>query len=149
MNLQDFRIERNTDTIPDWLVFGRIEDDTNTELGSFDVNGTSVNSWWNRQDENFQLGIMNMFIPHMAREIVDSPNSFNFQEFRIERDTVAQDWIVFGNIEDDFGNILGTFGENGTGINSWWVQQDESFQSSYVMQFAIHMAQEIMSGTAE
>jgi hypothetical protein len=73
----------------------------------------------------------------------------NFQEFRIERDDILNDWIVFGNIENNDGHILGTFGENGTGINSWWIQQDESFQSSYVMQFATYMAREIMMGTAE
>jgi hypothetical protein len=149
MNLQDFRIEKTTDVIPDWLVFGRIEDDNNIEVASFDVDGTSVNSWWNRQDDGFQLNIMNTFVPHMAYQIVGQVSSVNFQEFRIERNAELNDWIVFGNIEDNDGNILGTFGEDGTGINSWWIQQDESFQYSYVMQFATYMAREIMMGTAE
>jgi len=49
----------------------------------------------------------------------------------------------------DVGNLLGTFGENGTSVFGWWVTQDVAFQQNYSNQFAIVMAQEIVAGTAE
>jgi hypothetical protein len=74
----------------------------------------------------------------------------NFQNFRIEKEPApSTDWRVFGDIEDDAGNILGTFGQDGTSVNIWWVQQDEAFQSLIVNQFAVIMAQQIISGDAE
>ena len=47
------------------------------------------------------------------------------------------------------GNLLGTFGENGTSVFGWWVLQDAQFQQNYSNQFALVMAQEIVAGTAE
>jgi hypothetical protein len=74
----------------------------------------------------------------------------NLQNFRIEKVAPpSTDWLVFGDIEDDAGNILGTFGVDGTSVNVWWVQQDEQFQAGIVEQFAIVMAQQIVAGTAE
>ena len=74
----------------------------------------------------------------------------NLQNFRIEKEPApSTDWLVFGDIEDDAGNILGTFGPDGTSVNIWWVQQDEQFQSGIVYQFATVMAQQIISGDAE
>ena len=74
----------------------------------------------------------------------------NFQNFRIEKEPApSTDWRVFGDIEDDNGNILGTFGPDGTSVNVWWVQQDEQFQAGIVNQFAVIMAQQIVSGQAE
>ena len=74
----------------------------------------------------------------------------NLQNFRIEKEPApSTDWRVFGDIEDDAGNIIGTFEPDGTSVNIWWVQQDEDFQSSFVMQFASVMANEIVNGTAE
>lgn len=74
----------------------------------------------------------------------------NLQNFRIEKEPApSTDWLVFGDIEDDNGNVLGTFGVDGTSVNIWWVQQDETFQASIVQQFAVVMANEIMSGDAE
>jgi hypothetical protein len=74
----------------------------------------------------------------------------NLQNFRIEKVAPpSTDWLVFGDIEDDNGNVLGTFGVDGTSVNIWWVQQDESFQSGIVQQFAVIMAQQIVAGTAE
>lgn len=74
----------------------------------------------------------------------------NLQNFRIEKEPApSTDWRVFGDIEDDAGNILGTFGQDGTSVNLWWVMQDEEFQSQIVRQFAAVMAQEIVNGTAE
>jgi len=74
----------------------------------------------------------------------------NLQNFKIEKQPVpSTDWLVFGDIEDDAGNILGTFGQDGTSVNIWWVQQDQQFQSLIVNQFAVIMAQQIASGDAE
>jgi hypothetical protein len=74
----------------------------------------------------------------------------NLQNFRIEKVAPpSTDWLVFGDIEDDAGNILGTFGPDGTSVNIWWVQQDEQFQAGIVYQFATVMAQQIISGDAE
>ena len=74
----------------------------------------------------------------------------NLQNFRIEKEPApSTDWKVYGDIEDDAGNILGTFGPDGTSVNIWWVQQDEQFQSGIVTQFASIMAQQIVSGDAE
>ena len=74
----------------------------------------------------------------------------NLQNFRIEKEPApSTDWRVFGDIEDDAGNILGTFGENGTSVFGWWVTQDAQFQQAYSNQFATVMAQEIVNGTAE
>ena len=74
----------------------------------------------------------------------------NFVNFDIVKEPApSTDWRVFGDITDDAGNILGTFGQDGTSVNIWWVQQDESFQSLIVNQFAVIMAQQIISGDAE
>ena len=74
----------------------------------------------------------------------------NLQNFRIEKEPApSTDWRVFGDIEDDNGNILGTFGVDGTSVNAWWVQQDEQFQAGIVQQFAVVMANQIISGDAE
>lgn len=74
----------------------------------------------------------------------------NFQNFSVVKEPApSTDWRIFGDITDDAGNILGTFGPNGTSVNFWWVQQDEQFQSLIVNQFALIMAQQIISGDAE
>ena len=74
----------------------------------------------------------------------------NLQNYRLEPNpNVPGDWIVFGDIYDNEGNLLGTFGENGTSVFGWWVLQDADFQQKYSNQFAVIMAQEIVSGTAE
>jgi len=74
----------------------------------------------------------------------------NLQNYRLEPNpNVPGDWIVFGDITDDAGDIIGTFGPNGTSFFGWWVLQDVEFQKSYSSQFSIIMAQEIVNGTAE
>ncbi len=74
----------------------------------------------------------------------------NLQNFYIQKEPApSTDWRVFGDITDDAGDILGTFGVDGTSVNIWWVQQDEQFQSYIVNQFAVIMAQQIISGDAE
>jgi hypothetical protein len=70
MNLQNFRIEKEPAPSTDWLVFGDIEDDAGDILGTFGVDGTSVNIWWVQQDENWQLGIVQTFMQIMAQQIV-------------------------------------------------------------------------------
>lgn len=74
----------------------------------------------------------------------------NLQNFRIEKEPApSTDWRVFGDIYDNAGNLLGTFGQDGTSVNIWWVQQDYDFQYGIVQQFAMIMAQQIAAGTAE
>lgn len=74
----------------------------------------------------------------------------NLQNFRIETNPATPgDWFIFGDITDDAGNILGTFGPDGTSVFGWWVTQDVTFQMTYSNQFAVVMAQEIVNGTAE
>jgi len=74
----------------------------------------------------------------------------NFVNFSVVKEPApSTDWKVYGDIEDDNGNILGTFGVDGTSVNQWWVTQDEQFQNGIVQQFAVIMAQQIVSGDAE
>lgn len=74
----------------------------------------------------------------------------NFQNYRLEPNPNSPgDWIVFGDIYDNDGLLIGTFGPNGTSIFTWWVLQDVAFQMNYSNQFSIVMAQEIVAGTAE
>jgi hypothetical protein len=74
----------------------------------------------------------------------------NFQNYRLEPNPNSPgDWIVFGDITDNDGKIIGTFGPDGTSVFGWWVLQDAQFQQAYSNQFAIVMAQEIVAGTAE
>jgi hypothetical protein len=74
----------------------------------------------------------------------------NLQNYRLEPNPNSPgDWIVFGDIYDNNGNIIGTFGENGISVFGWWVTQDAEFQKNYTTQFSVIMAQEIVNGTAE
>jgi hypothetical protein len=74
----------------------------------------------------------------------------NLQNFYIQKEPApSTDWRVFGDITDENGNVLGTFGVDGTSVNQWWVMQDESFQYGIVQQFASIMADEIVTGAAE
>jgi hypothetical protein len=74
----------------------------------------------------------------------------NLQNFYIQKEPApSTDWRVFGGIYNEAGDLLGTFGQDGTSVNIWWVQQDELFQSQIVSQFALVMAQQIANGDAE
>ena len=74
----------------------------------------------------------------------------NLQNYRLEPNpNTPGDWIVFGDIYDNQGNLLGTFGPDGTSVFGWWVLQDAVFQQNYSNQFAQVMAQEIVAGTSE
>jgi hypothetical protein len=74
----------------------------------------------------------------------------NLQNYRLEPNPLSPgDWIVFGDIYDDQGNLLGTYGPDGTSVFTWWVLQDAAFQTNFANQFAVVMAQEIVAGTAE
>ena len=74
----------------------------------------------------------------------------NLQNYRLEPNPNSPgDWIVFGDIYDEQGNLLGTYGPDGTSVFGWWVLQDVDFQKNYSNQFALVMAQEIVAGTAE
>ena len=68
----------------------------------------------------------------------------NLQNFRIEPNPATPgDWFIFGDITDDEGNLLGTFGPDGTSVFAWWIQQPSDWQLNYVMQFSSIMAQQI------
>ena len=74
----------------------------------------------------------------------------NIQNFRLEPNPLSPgDWIIFGDIYDEQGNLIGTYGPNGTSVFGWWVLQDVDFQKNYSTQFALVMAQEIVAGTSE
>ena len=74
----------------------------------------------------------------------------NFQNFSVVKEPApSTDWRVFGDIYDNDGNLIGTFGVDGTSVNQWWVTQDEPFQTGIVEQFALVMGQQIVAGTAE
>jgi hypothetical protein len=74
----------------------------------------------------------------------------NIQNLVIEKvPAPSTDWKVFGDILDDDGNLIGTYGPDGTSVNEWWVTQDERFQYQTVQQFAVTMALEITNGDAE
>jgi hypothetical protein len=74
----------------------------------------------------------------------------NLQNYYIVKQPApSTDWRVFGDIYDNDGNLLGTFGVDGTSMNEWWVTQDDNFQYDYVNLFGQIMAQQIVAGTAE
>jgi len=52
------------------------------------------------------------------------------------------DWNVKADITDDAGNVLSTFGVNGTSVNNWWNSQSQEFQIQYVSIFMSIMAQQ-------
>lgn len=74
----------------------------------------------------------------------------NLQNYRLEPSaTTPGDWIVFGDIYDNDGKLIGTFGPDGTSVFGWWVLQNATFQKAYSNQFALVMAQEIVAGTSK
>ena len=74
----------------------------------------------------------------------------NFQNFYLlPNPDVAGDYFVFGDIYDNEGNLIGTFGPNGTSVFGWWVMQDAQFQEFYSSTFGTIMAQQIVNGTTE
>jgi len=73
----------------------------------------------------------------------------NLYNYRAERTADGLDWILYGDITDNNNNVLATFGDTGTSLNTWWVQQDVQFQQTYVNLFAGIIASEIVNGTSE
>ena len=73
----------------------------------------------------------------------------NLMNYRAERTADGTDWILYGDITDNNNQVLASFGQDGTSLNQWWVQQDSAFQQTYVDLFAGIMASEIVNGTAE
>jgi hypothetical protein len=53
------------------------------------------------------------------------------------------DWNIKADITDDVGNVLSTFGVDGTSVNDWWNNQSEEFQLEYVGIFMSVMAVQI------
>lgn len=74
-------------------------------------------------------------------------NIVNFE--MVKQEPPSNDWLIYGQIQDDTGTQIGEFSPDGTSVMTWWVQQDEAFQAKYVELFSIVMAQEIAAGTAE
>jgi hypothetical protein len=70
MNLQNFRIEKQPAPSTDWKVFGDILTDDDILVATFGENGTSVNEWWVRQDEFFQMNTVQSFAVTMAQQIM-------------------------------------------------------------------------------
>ena len=106
MNLQNYSIEFD-ESLNDWKVFGDIEDDSNSYVGSFGESGTLVGPWWVRQDDGFQLSIVQQYAVEIARQLVGSfSGGINLQEFSIVKVSDTNDWKILGNIEDNDGNIL-------------------------------------------
>jgi len=73
----------------------------------------------------------------------------NLYNYRAERTADGLDWILYGDITDNNNNVLATFGDTGTSLNTWWVQQDVQFQQTYVNLFAGIIPSEIVIGTSE
>ena len=73
----------------------------------------------------------------------------NLYNYRAERTADGLDWILYGDIIDNNNNLLATFGDAGTSLNTWWVQQGTDFQQQYVNIFSGIMASEIVNGTAQ
>ena len=69
MNFQNYRIEKEPAPSTDWRVYGDIYDNDNNLVGTFGVDGTSVNQWWVTQDEQFQSRIVEQFSLVMAQQI--------------------------------------------------------------------------------
>jgi hypothetical protein len=69
----------------------------------------------------------------------------NLQNFRIEKEPApSTDWRIFGDITDSDNNIIGTFGQDGTSLFTWWLQQTEEVQRGFVLQMSYVIAQELV-----
>jgi len=67
----------------------------------------------------------------------------NLVNVEITRITLpVPDWNVKADITDDAGNVLSTFGVDGTSVNNWWNSQSQEFQIQYVSIFMSIMAQQ-------
>lgn len=69
MNFKNFRIEKEPAPSTDWRVFGDVYANDGSYIGSFGVDGTSINQWWVSQDIDFQSQIVNQFAIVMAQEM--------------------------------------------------------------------------------
>lgn len=70
MNLLNFRIEKQAPPSTDWRVYGDILTDDDIVVATFGVDGTSLNEWWVRQDEFFQMNTVQSFAITMAQQIM-------------------------------------------------------------------------------
>jgi hypothetical protein len=70
MNLTNVVITRVTQPVPDWNVKADITDDTGNVISTFGVDGTSLNSWWNSQSQEFQIQYVSIFMSIMAQQSV-------------------------------------------------------------------------------
>jgi hypothetical protein len=72
MNLSNVVITRVLQPVPDWVVSADITDDAGNVIDTFGVSGTSINTWWNSQSEDFQLEYVRIFMSIMAEQIVST-----------------------------------------------------------------------------
>ncbi len=70
MNLVNVVITRQLSPVPDWVIKADVTDELGTVLTTFGVDGTSLNTWWNAQTEDFQLEYVRIFMSIMATQMV-------------------------------------------------------------------------------
>lgn len=70
MNIANLVLTRVTSPTPDWIIKADIIDDKGKLLGTFGPKGTSVNTWWNQQTEEFQREYVSIFMSIMATQMV-------------------------------------------------------------------------------
>jgi hypothetical protein len=71
MNLSNVEIQRVTSPTPDWVVKADITLDDGTVVQTFGVDGTSLNTWWNSQSEEFQKEYLLIFMSIMVDQMVN------------------------------------------------------------------------------
>lgn len=71
MNFKNFYIVKEPAPSTDWRVFGDVYGNNGLYIGTFGVDGTSVNLWWVSQDLDFQTQIVNQFAIVMAQEMAN------------------------------------------------------------------------------
>lgn len=71
MNLNNVVIERVLSPVPDWVVKADITTDDGTVVQTFGVDGTSINTWWNSQTEEFQREYVLIFMSIMVEQMVN------------------------------------------------------------------------------
>lgn len=69
MNLNNVIIERVTTPVPDWIVKADVTMDDGTVVGTFGIDGTSINTWWNSQTEEFQRQYVLIFMAIMVEQM--------------------------------------------------------------------------------
>lgn len=77
MNIVNLTFTRVTSPVPDWVIKADITDDAGNVLSTFGVDGTSVNTWWNQQPDEFQRQYVYQFMSVIANQLVIDSQSVN------------------------------------------------------------------------